>query len=267
MKVEKYNGCGNDFVILPYDETANYAKLAIQLCQDSRFQTDGLIAVKENPLEMVFYNQDGSRAPMCGNGIRCFSNYCYRHHVTTAANFSVETLAGTMEVKQLSTEPYRCQVNLGEGFYDKEKVGFTSPKDLRRYTLPLNNGEKVLASSIFMGTVHTVVFVEDVEKELSQTRGEEICHHPYFKAQTNVNFVEIIGENALKVRTYERGVGWTLACGTGCCASYVVAKDLGYIPESKTAIHLPQGILEISGKKEITMAGPAVFEKEEEVRC
>lgn len=266
MKVEKYNGCGNDFVMVPFDSNANYEKLAPFLCQLATFQTDGLIAVKENPLEMIFYNQDGSRAPMCGNGIRCFAKYCWDHQLVTTWNFPVKTLAGTLEIKILTLHPFTCEVAMGQPQYDKDLVGFTAADNLKNYEIPLTD-KKVIATSLFMGTVHTVIFVEDVEKELTLSNGSDICHHPYFKRETNVNFVEILPDHTLKVRTFERGVGWTLACGTGCCASYVAARDLGLIPAEKTTVHLPLGELIISGEEEIFMSGPAVFEKEEEITC
>ena len=111
-----------------------------------------------------------------------------------------------------------------------------------------------------MGTIHTVVFVEDALAELTRDVGEQICHHPLFKEKTNVNFVQVLNNEELIVRTYERGVGWTLACGTGCCAAYVVAKDHGYLSEPKATVHLELGDLIISGEKQIKMKGPAVRE-------
>lgn len=261
MKVRKYNGCGNDFVLIDHVPGTDYAALAQTLCQDSRFETDGLIAVKQDPLEMIFYNRDGSRAPMCGNGIRCFALYVYEQELVSERSFPVETLAGTLTVEITQTKPFECRVQMGQAYYDNQLIAASDDQSFQQRQIELTTG-MVELTSLFMGTIHTVVFVEDAIAELALSRGQEICHHPLFKEQTNVNFVQVVNDRELIVRTFERGVGWTLACGTGCCASYVVARDLGFVTEQPVIVHLEQGQLEISGESEIIMSGPAVFEKE-----
>lgn len=259
MKVRKYNGCGNDFVIIDHVPGTDYGDLARSLCQDVEFQTDGLIAVKQAPLEMLFYNQDGSRAPMCGNGIRCFAKYVFEAGMVTTTTFPVKTLAGTLTVTITCEAPFECRVAMGRPQYDHQLIGASDELSYQQRTIELSTGA-VEITSLFMGTIHTVVFVEDAVAEIALTRGAEICHHPLFKEQTNVNFVQV-KEQELIVRTFERGVGWTLACGTGCCASYVVARDLGLV-SGATVVQLEQGQLLIAGDAEITMTGPAEFEKE-----
>ncbi|WP_314063264.1 diaminopimelate epimerase [uncultured Vagococcus sp.] len=261
MKVRKYNGCGNDFVIIDDRAGLDYNTLAQELCQDSQFDTDGLIGVKQEPLEMIFYNRDGSRAPMCGNGIRCFAKYVYEAGIVTEKEFPVETLAGTLTVRITQEEPFECRVQMGQAYYDNQLIGASDQESFQQRTIELSTG-MVEITSLFVGTIHTVVFVEDAVAEIELSRGSEICHHPLFKEQTNVNFVQVLNEQELLVRTFERGVGWTLACGTGCCAAYVVARDLGKVTSQPVIVHLEQGQLEISGDAEIIMAGPAVFEKE-----
>ncbi len=250
--------------MLDYDALADYSALAEKLCNDPQFDTDGLIAVKTDPLEMIYYNRDGSRASMCGNGIRCFAKYCVDHNLVNEKVFPVETLAGTMIVHLESLEPFHCSVNMGRPAYDTEKLGLPKGQVLTNFSLEIA-GAPVTMSSVFMGTIHTVVFVEDPIAELSLERGNLICHHPLFSQQTNVNFVHVLNDHELVVRTFERGVGWTLACGTGCCASYVVARDLGKIKTGATNLYLERGPLVVSGTQEITMAGPAEFEFEKEV--
>ncbi len=260
MKVRKYNGCGNDFVVIVDEKELDYQALAQSLCQDDRFDTDGLIGVKQDPLEMIFYNRDGSRAPMCGNGIRCFAKYVYEEGIVKAKEFPVVTLAGILTVTITQTTPFECRVQMGQAHYDNALIGASDQASFQQRLFEVTTGP-VEITSLFMGTIHTVVFVEDAVAEISQTRGSEICHHPLFQEQTNVNFVQVLNQKELLVRTYERGVGWTLACGTGCCAAYVVARDLGKV-NGPVLVHLEQGQLEISGETEIIMAGPAVFEKE-----
>lgn len=259
MMIYKYNGCGNDFILLDYDGVTDYSQLAIQLCGKENFDTDGLIAVKTEPLEMIYYNKDGSRAPMCGNGIRCFSRYVRDQGIIQASQFDVHTLAGIIKVEILNQDPFYCEATIGSPDYSTDKLAVEQEEPIIDQELMIHQ-KGIKITSLFMGTIHTIVFVEDALAELTRDVGEQICDHPLFKEKTNVNFVQILNNEELIVRTYERGVGWTLACGTGCCAAYVVAKDHGYVSEPKATVHLELGDLIISGEKQIKMKGPAVRE-------
>ncbi|OTP11292.1 diaminopimelate epimerase [Enterococcus sp. 10A9_DIV0425] len=259
MELHKYNGCGNDFILVDYDEATNYSQLAKKLCAVDFFDTDGLIAVKTNPLEMIYYNKDGSQAPMCGNGIRCFARYVKDQQLIEELDFQVKTLAGAIDVTIVMQEPFYCRVRMGEPDYTPSKLAVEQARPIIQQKIWIED-RLLEITSVFMGTIHTVVFVEDAVAELTQMTGEKLCHHPLFKEQTNVNFVQQVNDSELIVRTYERGVGWTLACGTGCCAAYVVAKDHGYLSKENATVHLEQGDLIISGEKTITMAGPASYE-------
>ncbi|MFV0559821.1 MAG: diaminopimelate epimerase [Enterococcus sp.] len=256
MEIRIYDGCGNDFVLVDYSEKEDYGKLAQTLCSVEHFDTDGLIAVKKNPLEMIYYNKDGSRAPMCGNGIRCFSLDVSRTQKFSHQKLLIDTLSGIHEVEVLQEEPFVCTVNMGSPDYQSIELG------IDRDLLPVKQKEVLIddvaikITSVFMGTVHTVVFVPSIQT-FDTHLGEKICTHPLFKKQTNVNFVEVKSPTCLIVRTYERGVGWTKACGTGCCAAYVVARDLGYVnQEQEILILLEDGTLQIKGTESIKMTGP-----------
>jgi diaminopimelate epimerase len=107
-----------------------------------------------------------------------------------------------------------------------------------------------------MGTVHTVVFVDDLKKIDVEKIGDAICHHPLFPNRTNVNFTQVIDRETLQVRTYERGVGPTLACGTGCCAAAVVSEKLGHTSKS-VKVELALGALQIELGEQVYMTGPA----------
>lgn len=262
MNVSVYNGCGNNFVVVDYQAETDYSQLAQELCQDERFNTDGLIAVKQDVLEMVFFNRDGSRAPMCGNGIRCFAKYVWEKKIVSELTFPVLTLAGSLVVKITNLSPFICEVEMGAANYHNHLLEAADNESFIKRQVELSSGP-VMLTSLFLGTIHTVVFVDDAISELTLNRGEELCQHPLFKAQTNVNFVQIVSPTELIVRTFERGVGWTLACGTGCCAAFVVARDQGYLaPDTEIRVYLETGVLQIRGAHEVTMTGPAVFEKE-----
>lgn len=263
MKVKKYNGCGNDFVILPFEEGQDYGQVAQKLCQD--FDTDGLIAVKNEPLEMIFHNRDGSRAPMCGNGIRCFSQYVLDQHLISndTKTFPVETLAGTMKVELLQNEPFMARINMGRPKFADGSMKMTVP-DTGIHELEID-GQRITLHTVFMGTIHTVIFVENALAMLDSDFGQIICHHPWFSEGTNVNFVQVNDRENLTVRTFERGVGWTLACGTGCCASAVIAQKEKLV-DQQVHVHLERGELLIENKDgDIFMTGPSEFEEEREV--
>lgn len=275
IRFAKYHGCGNDFIILKEEDIPDrdYAGLARGIChRQLGVGADGLIIVRQNPLEMVFYNSDGSRAPMCGNGIRCFAKYCFDEDICTDEEYPVATLAGTMGVRITGKDPFLVEIDMGKPDFDPKRCEIAT--DLERFLgqkLRLRNGE-IEVSSCFMGTVHTVVWLDQQEASgLKYTAedgldaagltalGEEISNHPMFKEKTNVNFVRIIDHKTLELTTYERGAGMTFACGTGACASVVIGSQEDRCDRDARVI-LPYGELFIAQKKDRTvmMTGPAV---------
>ena len=252
-KFEKYHGLGNDFIIVDYDEGTDYSRMAATLCQRQvNIGADGLIAVKTNPLEMIYYNQDGSRAPMCGNGIRCFALYCYKHGLVSEDQFDVHTLAGIMKITITSKDPFEVRVNMGDPIFTGESISLTT-----EYSIPLII-EGLEVYSLFMGTIHSVIFMDTLENLEETNYGPLIESHPYFSKKTNVNFVQILDDGNLKIRTYERGVGFTHACGTGCCASAVIANRYRNLSETCNC-HLEFGRLKIEIEDHVFMTGPATI--------
>ena len=275
----KYHGCGNNFIIVRESELsaslgekvgisegqriAAYSAFAQEVCEaDTGIGADGLIVVREIPaLEMVFFNRDGSRAPMCGNGIRCFARFCYEEGICKADTYPVQTLAGEMVVNVTSTSPFLVKINMGRPVFDPAAVNVDyDGENYLNQQLKLADGCEYEISSLFMGTVHTVVFVDDHETVDIENIGEKICNHPVFKEKTNVNFVKIIDNKTLELMTYERGVGMTLACGTGACASVVTAELKGLCGR-KAEVKLPLGSLniELGEDGNVFMEGPAAI--------
>ncbi len=258
VPVCKYHGAGNDFIMLDYQIFASLADpldFIVKVCdRHTGIGADGLIAVKTDPLEMVYYNQDGSRAPMCGNGIRCFARYCYDHGFDLPNPYPVQTLAGEKIITVLNTDPFQVQVDMGTPKWEPELIG----TDEKIWGYPLEiDGQTYTIYSFFMSTVHTVLFCDDALGDIEEV-GKKICHHPLFKEQTNVNFVEVQDAGHLKVQTYERGCGVTLACGTGVCASAYAAHALGQA-NAHTAVQLKKANLEIEigADDHVFMTGPA----------
>ncbi len=245
----KYHGCGNDFLISRYEENKDYKEEAINICnRHIGIGADGLILVKENngELEMIFYNADGSRASMCGNGIRCFAKYCIDNGFINKDKFNVKTLAGNMIVEITQKKPFKCKVCLGRPDFSSKKLGIDTNKDcFLNEEIVFKNGNKVMVDAVYMATHHLIVIVDNLDDAIKSDLGYQLGNDKIFTKGINVNFIEIIDRNNIKMRTYERGVGWTLACGTGACASFVILNHKG-LCDNHLFVHLPYGVLEIS---------------------
>lgn len=273
MKLTKMHGLGNDFVVFSDPNGANkdYTELAIKLChRQTGIGADGLAIVVPSDvadIRMRIINSDGSEAEMCGNAIRCFSKYAYEHGQITTDTFTIETLAGIMN-PSLTIENGKVTlvtVDMGKPFFNSKDI----PMDVNidkviDYPLELN-GEIIPVSSVLMGVPHTEVFVEDVTKIALHTQGPQLETHPIFPRKSNINYVEVVNDHHIKVRTWERGAGATLACGTGSCASAVMSYEKG-LTGREVDVELYLGTLHISYREDSTvfMTGPAeeVFETE-----
>lgn len=259
IKFSKYQGLGNDFIISD-DETLNnkdLSKLAKELCNNELInKADGLIFVKKNPLEMVFYNQDGSIGTMCGNGLRCFIKYCFDNSIIKKQNNNVLTLSGTYQTYIQSFNPFIVKANLGQPNFSTSFLKMNTILNEyinQEYTI---NGKTYYLTSLFMGTHHTVVFVNSFE-EVSTELGETLHNLPVFFDRTNVDFVLVESRKRIKVKTFERGVGFTKACGTGACASFVVAQMFGKC-DNEVEVLFEKGSLKIKRiNGDIYMEGPA----------
>lgn len=262
MQVSKYHGCGNDFIIVRWNDLQGHDIVSFvkNVChRQIGVGADGCILVKEQPLEMIFYNADGTRAPMCGNGIRCFAKYCYDEDICTQTSYEVKTLAGIKHIAILKHDPFLVRVAMGCALYDHEYLHLSSYcTSMMAYTLHILHKE-VMLYTFFMSTIHTVIFVNDAFSKENELMGDAICHHPLFLQGTNVNFVQIVDKQTIHMQTYERGVGMTLACGTGACASALIAYQKKNCQPDMDVI-MKQGHLhiEISANEEVFMSGPAI---------
>lgn len=218
----KMAASGNDFIIsdsISPHPVISLKKLAQKIC-DRKFGVgaDGLLVLEKSKIadiKMRIFNADGSEAQMCGNGARCIAFYLKKRNLT------IETKAGIIE----------SQIN-GENV----KIKLTDPRDIR-LNIPINiNGRKLKVNFINTGVPHVVIFVEGLDKMDVFNLGKDVRYHARFKpAGANVNFVEVLSKNSLKLRTYERGVeDETLACGTGVVASALLTSyKLGFASDTK----------------------------------
>jgi len=253
------NGAGNDFVLI--DNRARRIKLSrdqvVRLCDRHRgVGADGVLLLGPSVSGKAdwaweFYNSDGSTGEMCGNGARCFSRFVQKLTGLTRG-FSFETEAGVITA---SFQGERVTVSL------------TRPKDLRlNERVALSAGAQTI-HSLNTGVPHAVVFVADADRAMVQQLGAEIRRHPHFGLKgTNVNFVQQLGPNHIRVRTFERGVeGETLACGTGVTAAALVAARLHGLTSPVTVQAQGGEQLEVSFREaqgefaEVQLTGPAEF--------
>jgi len=217
LEFVKMNGAGNDFVLI--DNRAGKIRLTteqiVRLCHRHRgIGADGLFLLVPNTSGKAewsweFYNSDGSIADMCGNGARCFARF-------------VQRVAGAMEQTSFETGAGVISATFNG---DRVTVNLTKPRELRLNESIPTAGSKLTVHSLNTGVPHAIIFVSDADRAMVQQLGAEIRYHERFKPKgTNVNFVQVLGLNHIRVRTYERGVeGETLACGTGMSASALVA--------------------------------------------
>lgn len=275
----KMQGLGNDFICTEFENAKQYnLKIFSKFVCDRHFGigADGLILFgksKTADFKMRIFNNDGTEAEMCGNGIRCLAKHLYEKEYTDKQEMTIETLAGIKTVKLIveNNKIMTVRINMGK----PQTVVGKLPIYLPQSNYNMNNMCKVMfrvsdkeLEGIFLsvGNPHTVIKVRNV-KEIPITKyGKIIENYKFFPQKTNVEFVEIIDEKNIKVRVWERGVGETLACGTGAVASvYALYKEKEISNDVK--VDLDGGSLRIyinSQNEEAFLEGPAinVFEGE-----
>lgn len=275
MKFTKMQGCGNDYVYVDCtrDLIEDIPGTARKV-SDRHFGigSDGLILIrpsKKADFFMDMYNYDGSRAKMCGNGIRCVAKYVYDHGLTDKKQLLIETLSGIKKL-DLMTEDGKVilvTVNMGTPCLKSADIPVMSEKD-QVISEPITVlGEEYRMTCVSMGNPHAVVFVEDTEKLSLELIGPMFENHRVFPDRVNTEFIQIINRSHMKMRVWERGSGETLACGTGACAS-VVAGYINGLSDKEITVSLLGGDLKIRyDEKENTvyMTGPAVTVFEGEI--
>lgn len=267
MKFTKMHGIGNDYVYINcFEETVeNPSELSIRVSnRNFGIGSDGIILIKPSKDAdccMDMYNADGSRAEMCGNGIRCVAKYVYDHRIVEKEKIKVETLGGIKDIclKTENGKAVMATVNMGQPELKPEKI----PVDFngeRVVSEPLwVSGKEYFITCVSMGNPHAIVYVEDTDSLDLEKIGPEFENHKKFPNRINTEFVQIIDRSHLKMRVWERGSGETLACGTGACAS-AVATMLNGKADRKVDIELRGGHLTIEWNPKdncVYLTGPA----------
>lgn len=255
MHFTKMHGLGNDYLYVYGEVPADAAELSIKL-SERHFGagSDGMIWISPSTaadFAMRIFNADGSEAKMCGNGIRCVGKYVYDKGYTDKKHLRIETLSGirTLDLQVSGGRVKRVTVDMGRAI---------PAEDL---TLTVD-GAIINCTPVSVGNPHAVIFVDDIDEAPLTTLGPKLEHHSAFPGGVNVEFVQVLGENTLRMRVWERGSGVTMACGTGACASAAAAaaKRLCRAGEPITVV-LDGGKLAITVAPDqtVTMTGPAEF--------
>jgi len=268
----KLHGIGNDYIYINAIKhpVENPKKLAIAMSnRNFGVGSDGLILILPSDkadFTMRMFNADGSEAEMCGNGIRGFAKYVYDHGLTKKTTIAVETLAGVKQVRCTvkNGKVHTVTVDMGEPILLRDKIPMIgNPGTVIEEDLHVD-GVKFSITAVSMGNPHVVIYVEDVKNFPVEKYGPMIENHELFPKRTNVEFVQIVTGKEVIQRTWERGSGETLACGTGASA-VTVAGVLTQKTDRRLKVHLKGGNLAIEWNNKdnhVYLAGPAeeVFE-------
>ncbi len=281
LKFTKMHGCGNDYIYIDGAREripAEQKPGLVRRLSDRHFGIGGDGVIFINPsdqadFEMEMYNMDGTRAEMCGNGIRCVAKYVYDKGLTDQTQISVIS-AGRIKYLDLHVENDRVstvKVNMGEPILKACEIPVLAEEEKGEVIAePIElEGKTYRMTCVSMGNPHAVVFVEDVQDFPLEQVGPGLEKHPRFPKRVNAEFVKILDEETIEMRVWERGTGETLACGTGACAA-AVACSLNGLTKDTVTVKLLGGTLQIQWNKaenRVYMTGPAttVFEGEIEI--
>lgn len=271
MRFAKAEALGNDFVIVDAGQLAgkDASRVARQVCRRSLdLGADGLILFRETEVSgqplfsMQVFNADGSEAEISGNGLRCLAALLIQQGRATGGRLVIQTRAGARRLSLTGSKPpgYCFKLLMGEPVLDPAAIDFRpDPPGASLVGYPLVVEDRVRPVTVTsMGNPHCSLLVPDLEKTDWEGLGRLIEVHPCFPRRTNVEFVQVLDRSSLAVRFWERGVGKTLASGTGGCAA-VVAACLNGVSDRAVQVHTPGGILQVHWREDnqLSLAGPA----------
>ena len=269
MKFTKMHGAGNDYVYVNCfeEEVINPEQVAIKVSnRNFGIGSDGLILILPSDradVRMRMFNSDGSESEMCGNGIRCVAKYAYDHGLVTKKEIIAETGAGILNLRLFTNSRDRVEkvmVNMGAPRLLRAEIPMLGDGTGQVIAEPLNIMHTTFnITCVSMGNPHCVIFVNDLESIQLEKYGPLIENHEIFPRRTNVEFVHVISSEEVRQRTWERGAGETLACGTGASA-VCVAGMLNKLTGKRILNHLRGGDLELEWADDgnVYMTGPAV---------
>lgn len=263
----KMHGLGNNYIYvnlfeekLAEEELARIAEKVSNV--NTGIGSDGMILICPSevaPVKMRIFNKDGSEGKNCGNGLRCVAKYAYEHKLVEETAFTIETLGGivTAEVTVEADVVTSVTIDMGAPRLKRTDLPMLGEGEREQFVY---EGERYSFTAVSMGNPHVVTIVDDIEKAPLTTLGPVIERHDMFPEGVNVEFIEVINENELHFRVWERGSGVTEACGTGACAAVVASVLNEHMTRGKEiTVHLAGGDLFITWTEEgtVLMKGPA----------
>jgi len=267
LNFTKMHGLGNDFVVVAdYKEVPKEVnQLAMDIC-DRNFGVgaDGLVFILPSDtadFKMRIFNADGTEAEQCGNAIRCVAKYAYDHQLKKSVQLDVETLAGIQQVTlHLAHDKVdKVEVDMGEPILKGELIPTALSEEVIIDEKIEIDGVTFYFTGVSMGNPHAIIYVENAKDFEVEKWGPIIEKHPLFPKKTNVEFVTVTSDEEMDMRVWERGVGQTLACGTGACATGVASSLTGRSSRNVT-VHLKGGDLKVYWNEEdnhVYMTGEA----------
>ena len=262
LEFTKMHGLGNDFLVIDLvTQRAYLDTVTIQRLADRHFGIgfDQLLIVEPPDLPNVdfkyrIFNADGSEVEQCGNGVRCFAKFVHDRQLTHKTKIRVQTKAGIVE-PELGANGW-VRVNMGKPKFEPQQIPFVAEETEDLYSVELKEKTVELAV-VSMGNPHAVTVVSDVIKADVKTLGRQIETHERFPERVNAGFMQVIDEKHIRLRVFERGVGETLACGTGACAAVVSGIRRGLLAND-VEVELAGGRLHISWRENdvVWMTGP-----------
>ena len=269
IKFTKMHGLGNDYIYIDCikgEKIENPSYLAKTMSnRHFGIGSDGLILICKSNIadfKMQMFNYDGSEAEMCGNGIRCVGKYVYDNELTNNKIITVETLGGIKKLKLniKNKKVETVEVDMGEPIFEAEKIPVLSDKYPVKNLKIIAEDKEFTFTCVSMGNPHAVTIIKNVIDFDVQRYGEILEKSKIFPQRANIEFVQILDKENVKMRVWERGTGETLACGTGACATVIACNLNGYV-KNDVNVELPGGILKIKWNKEnnhVYMTGPAI---------
>lgn len=269
IKFTKMHGLGNDYIYIDCikgEKIENPSYLAKTMSnRHFGIGSDGLILICKSNIadfKMQMFNYDGSEAEMCGNGIRCVGKYVYDNKLTNNKIITVETLSGIKKLKLniKNKKVETVEVDMGEPIFEAEKIPVLSDKYPVKNLKIIAEDKEFIFTCVSMGNPHAVTIIKNVIGFDVQRYGEILEKSKIFPQRANIEFVQILDKENVKMRVWERGTGETLACGTGACATVIACNLNGYV-KNDVNVELPGGILKIKWNKEnnhVYMTGPAI---------
>jgi len=264
LKFTKMHGLGNDFVVIDgVNQSVSLSGSQLRLLAHRRFGVgcDQILLIEPPEGDADFryriFNADGGEVEQCGNGARCFARYVHDRGLTGKSEIRVETHGGLI-IPRLEPNG-QVSVNMGMPRFEPEEIPFVAEKRALTYSLDIGD-RQVEISAVSMGNPHAVQYVDDVDRAPVTTEAPLVEAHPRFPHRVNAGYMQVLDPHHIRLRVYERGVGETLACGTGACAAVVIGIERGLL-ESGVEVSFRGGELFVRWEGEnqpVWMTGPAV---------